>query len=341
MYGFISNNLKVQINKYLENKLINVEYKYTTPIKEIGNIIEEINVDILIVDSTCFFEDQLVTEFCYQLKIIKPQIRPIVICFNNLLITEIAMLGIYDIIDFQKKINLSNELDEILLNPKTLSNLQQYLNIDIIKNKNSLCKIYGAISYSSNCYLSTFVLNYAQYFQDKKICICEFDQDKNGMEHFFKTSNMATITSFNSEKYKFNNCEILFTNIIEQDQLLTLMLNLKSKFEIVICDIGKINFSELQKHIINSCDELLIFKSANIFNDYTTYDELISSYNKEIRTIDYKKLYDSKIIDIESNVIKKYINENLQVDEKEHEIIKDLKTAFNKIKVHIEKNKST
>lgn len=338
MYGFISNNLKIQIRRYLESKLMDVTYQHTEPINEVNTIVDLIDVDTLIIDSTCFYDDQCVIDFCYKLKIKKPKIRIIIISFNAQLITNIAMLGIYDIINYQKKIDLNKELDEILFNPKTLSDLQMYLNTDIIKNKASNCRIIGGLSYEGNSYLTTFLLNYLSIHKGLKVCYCESSNTKTSLVNYFGAQGYATISKFHNEKFNYLGNDIIFcdTNKIKKDQVLTLLLNLKNKYDIVVFDLGSMPQNKGNEEIILNCEELIILKSNNIFNNYQGYEQYNYLCEKTISYIDYKLLYDKNINDLKSDVIDVYLKNNYKIPKEQNLNLKaDVISLFGSIKLNV------
>lgn len=345
MYGYVSNNLKTSLNKYFDQKLINISFKHIEPIEDFENIIAKIKVETLIIDSSCFYDDQVAIDFCYKLKITKPNIRLIVICFNNQLITDIAMLGIYDIINYQKKIDLLSELDQIILTPKNLSDLKQYLNTNIIKNKSSTCKLIGGLSYEANSYLTTFLLNLTLIYHPAKICFVETNNIKHSLVHYFNAMDLATTTKIKDEKYKYNDCDILFYNNEKwkKDHLLSLILNLKTKYDIVVFDMGSFPLCKQTSDLIDNVDELIILKSENIFNNYITFEESIKKVNIPVNEVDYKELYDKNLYGLNSQLITNYINANFKEYKTENKnsskVKEDIKGVVYKIKGHINKRK--
>lgn len=345
MYGYVSNNLKTTINKYFDQKLINISFKHVEPIEEFENIITKIKVETLIIDSSCFYDDQVAIDFCYKLKITKPDIRLIVICFNNQLITDIAMLGIYDIINYQKKLDLIAELDQIILTPKNLSDLKQYLNTNIIKNKNSTCKLIGGLGFESNSYLSTFLLNFTAIYHPGKVCYVETNNIKHSLINYFNALDLATTTKIKDEKYKYNDCDILFYNNEKwkKDHLLSLILNLKTKYDVVIFDMGAFPLCKQTNDLLDNIDELIIMKSDNIFNNYEAYNSVISKMSIPITEIDYKELYDKNIYGLNSQLITNYINNNFKEykleSENTNKVKDDIKSVIYKIKDHLNKRK--
>lgn len=309
MYGVISNNLKNQIDRYLSNKNINVLYTYTKQVKRYQeldmNNLE--NIDTLIVDSSTFYTDKECLESLFYIKKNYSKLRVILISFSNPLLVKAAMIGIYDFIKFEKKINLEYELDSILLNPRTLSDISDILNLNTLiegKKGTTSTKIIALIGCNEKVFQTTLLIALlsSSTINEKVVLVIFYEEDE---EINLFLSNMEEITIDNSfrtnNEFKF---PIIFLNKeTEREDILKLILSCSAEYETIYFDINTKSLSKLEG-------------VSEFVTNYWLFErnDIISDKSKEV-----KKVMDN----IEHNKITKKINVNdIRIRELERDIEK-------------------
>ncbi len=295
MYGYISNNFKLEIEQFLISKNIVITYKLTNSIKKkdvkiITEKIQKEKIITLIVDASCFSQENIGIELLYELRIACKDIRIIFISFSKRQLTDVALLGIYDIILYNKHTNLLEELDIIFLNKKTLSEIKEFLNIKVIVDKNKKVVFNNIIvskSYEHHVGATSFWLAYCNlYASNKKICFVELNGYGSGLKEYFIGEDYATINSIQEDKFQINNFNIIFGSkcLIDEDMILRLLLELSQTYEEIIIDINKEN------------EELLVIVE-NYMTKIYTFDKLVQfALTKEKMDIKLSLQKNSKFI---------------------------------------------
>lgn len=91
--GFVSNNLADQLTRYVNLKSMIINYVYKQPISQINNEYElskiaKVNLELLIIDGSTFYDQATALNFCYQLKINDDNLRIIFISFTKELLSK-------------------------------------------------------------------------------------------------------------------------------------------------------------------------------------------------------------------------------------------------------------
>ncbi|MGL5021124.1 MAG: hypothetical protein ACRC5R_03805 [Mycoplasmatales bacterium] len=279
--GYISNNLSNKISNYFNTKVINISYKCETPIdvKTVDKYVVEItnaNLDTIIIDSTCFYNEQTALEFCYKVKIENKNIRIIFISFTKQLLSEIAMLGIYDIIYFEKNIKIEEKIDNLLIHTNSLSDISEYLNLDNIKVKTKKqdvgtkeSELVVCISLDFKTYQTTTLLELLKNINNNKLtCLIEGPNQINKLCDYFNAYDFATVSDMQKPPYNYEQKDIIFNDLQtwNKTNVLNLLLNVKSKYELAFVDMGYINDlkGEVIKEIIKHASEIIFFDTMSI-----------------------------------------------------------------------------
>lgn len=272
-FGYISNNLSTKINNYLNNKAIEIEYKRQKPIdeKNLDLIIDEViekKLTTLLIDSTCFYTEELALEFSYKIKVNQKNTRIILISFTKKLLSEIAMLGIYDIIYYEKNINLNEKLDRLLLHYNSLKDIDEYLNLEHIKTSVdsgiSNCEIVLFVSLDVKTYMTTCALKYSELIANNyECCYIEGPNNFNKMRNELQVYDFASTVDLNQEKFRYQNVDLIFDDLIswKKEDVLNILLNVKTKYQYAIIDLGcieRIDF-EIYQEILKYTSKLIVF----------------------------------------------------------------------------------
>jgi len=276
-FGYISNNLSSKINNYLNNKAIEIEYKKEKPIDE-KNLLDTISeveseqLTTILIDSTCFYTEELALEFCYKLKVNQRDTRIILISFTKKLLSEVAMLGIYDIIYYEKNIDLCEKLDRLLIHYNSLKDIDEYLNLNHIKSNAesgiSTCEIVVFTSLDYKTYMSTCALKYSEIISEKyETCYIEGPNNFNKLRNEFNVYDLASTTDLNQDKFKYQNFDLIFDDLItwKKEDVLNILLNVKTKYQYAIIDIGCIENldPEIYEEIIKYTSKLVVFDTTS------------------------------------------------------------------------------
>ncbi len=316
MYGIISNNLTCEITNYLIDKNIEIKVNINKPIGSsdldgVKNKLAQINLECVIIDSSSFYQDKLLIDLIYYIKTNHQQTRVILVSFSKSQLTDAATLGIYDIILYTKKINLAYELDDLLLKPKTLSDIKEFLNVQIIqsqKNSNSINNIILSVGLQKLCFATSFWNGYANIMaksSDKKICIVELANKNSELEVLFGGAGYATIDDLTKPIFTTEDYYIVFSNevFITEELLLRLILNLSQNFDEVILDLPS---SELHLYdlLIQNVSKIYMFDRVNIYNDNIDLKRKIKEDPKFVKLINQDDInYKHNI-----NTLDKYYN---------------------------------
>lgn len=279
MYGYISNNLASKINNYLNLKSMTIGFQCAKPIND-KNVTQEIKkiqqseISTLIVDTSCFYNDELALKFLYEIKLNCEDLRIICLSFTKQLLSEIAMIGIYDLVYYNKKILLETEIDELLIRKKKLSDIQEFLSIDTIIKQSRKTepgkvenKIYLALSLDRKIYKTTTIASILQTTSRDNICFVEVN-NVNNLSDQLQARGFNNTEDFSGEYYQVNSNTFIFNNLKEwtKEQTLNILLHLQGKFDCIIFDFGysenlkDIKLQEILKHV----DHILVFDTNSM-----------------------------------------------------------------------------
>jgi hypothetical protein len=325
-FGYISNNLSNKINNYLNNKAIEIEYKKQKPIDEKNLIatideVKKIELTTILIDSTCFYTEELALEFCYKLKVNQPNTRIILISFTKKLLSEIAMLGIYDIIYYEKNIDLSEKLDRLLIHYNSLKDIDEYLNLEHIKSNTdsgiSNCEIILFVSLDQKNYMSTCAMKYTELVaQESETCYIEGPCNFNKLRNEFNIYDLASTSDLNQDKFKFKNYDLIFDDLItwKKEDVLNILLNVKTKYQCAIIDLGCIENlnSEIYQEILKYSSKLIVFDTNSSRRQknprYIELKNKILEYDKELLYVNPKSVEINEETDFDKEFLTKIQN---------------------------------
>ena len=276
MYGYIENNLKKNIEIYLSVKSLEIQYRQEEIIREedIDNVIENIkkcDLKVIILESSSFQSDEIAVKFCYEIRS-KIDIRVIFISFNKELLTKIAMLGVYDLIYHNKNIKLEEKMDSLLIRKNKISDIEEYLNLNIIKNKNNESneRFQSTINIISNLDRKVFSTSIFVELLKRK------NEQKILYIDFFSYNDIRRLKMFEDvEKNEFefgveytigNNIFWKIEKGLDTEGIMKMILALTKRKEIIFIDISDcdiINDKKL-KILKNSSGKIYFFETESI-----------------------------------------------------------------------------
>ncbi len=305
MFGVVSSNLEQTISDYLVSKNIEVKLNITKPVQKqnIDEIITRASeLETIIIDTTSFYDDQILMEVIFKLKVEYSDLRIILISFSKRQLTDAAILGVYDIIYYKKTTNLFEELDELILNPKTLKDIKEFLNLQIIqtqKQNSSFNNIILSVSFNSHVYATSFWLNYANHFsEEKRICIVEVDSQKSDLTNLFKPSEKAQVNNLSLPIFNYNNFGIIFSNktLATEEDILKLILTVSQNYDEVILQLSH-NSLEAIEFLLGQSSKIYSFDRVSLYDDLTDIKEKIYAHHNYISEIQVKTKKEPKHIE--------------------------------------------
>jgi len=288
MYGFISSNLEEKIFSYLKYKSLEVKYKKVNITKKenLNSMLEQIkkdNIKILIIDSSNFEDEKVAIDLVYNLKV-STDVRIIFISFEKELLTKLAMIGIYDLIYYNKNINFTSELDDVLIKEKKLSDINHILNLEKLyfetEEKEEVTILFNALDRKVN--LTTLLLQIISSKKVERLTYVDFKRHNN-------INLQENFTEWDKKEYDFGTVlledkkEIIICNEkMDKEKILELMLYLSSKRNPIIIDASDYHLEKFEgiNVMMKSVDKIyLVDTKSDIRKQTSEYKEAIVKLN--------------------------------------------------------------
>ncbi len=351
MFGLICNNLTIELENFIIQKGQGLLFKNDKLldkdnfIKTIEQILD-LKVENLILETTSFNDDSQVLEFIYQFKMSNNSINLIVISLSPNINKQLAILGVYNIIDYKKGIELKKEINQLLIKPNTLADISQYINLNNLDlnvsegkenyHSNGLVTI---LSLDDKCFTTFFSLNFSNFLKKS-------NHKSIYIESPFKNSELIDYYKCSQVNYETNyieqiNQEIIFSqhqNIpTTENDILALLLRVSSFEQHAILNIGNILYSDhkLIDLIIESTHFLIIIDSDSEITkqqqNYIYFKDKLIQYSQNKIFLNKSEIYVDEINKQTKNLILINNNNNL-IQKVEDIIINDLKLISDKNK---------
>lgn len=340
MYGYISNNINQKIESYLKNKNILIDVTINEQIKNelvFDKLISDFeNLNFIIVDSSSFYSDEIAINCLYKLKSKYLDIRIILISFSKNLLTKAAMIGIYDIIKFDKMTNLDLDLDHLILTPNTLVDIQEYLNPFVISDKKNATIGRNNIMVLSNnkiTYQTSTLISLLKTMTSDCHPLLVSVVDSKILSKFSELIISCELTKM--PIIKQDNYDILLIdNKVGLEEILRVFVSYDKLYDMIIFDIGYENIN-LYNHLETYIDFIWIFERNDLYRDFDIIKNLEIEQVKIKKVINSKQIYvHEKFSDIEQlaslNVenLENYFKEFYKMENNKY-----LKKVFNKINI--------
>ncbi|MFV0246789.1 MAG: hypothetical protein ACK5HS_02510 [Mycoplasmatales bacterium] len=326
MIGLIANNLFNQAKEHLLSKSLIISYENNNLLKDF-EIQELENIETLIVDASSFNDENCLLDFLYQFKVTFNK-KVIVITYNTLINSKIVPLGIYNIIEYQKGIDLTEKIDNYLIKDNELKDVSDYLKLDHLKENDTSYSYDNnvlVLSLNNRVYATTYCLNIQHRSEDNLLyvgikhngLIKKFGLSKNNnlysneKDYYFLEPNLTSDEVTSNFMYIFNNfsniiCDFKYTKDIPLSSLLpyfSKVIIIKSNDLFEEKDLEPIinELKSLQKEYVVHFDTDLYIKSiqSHIIDDSKYTKLLVGNFGKdksnngaELITQNLRKAYD-------------------------------------------------
>lgn len=350
MYGIIANNLSTVLCDYVYNRggvctYQSIELIAKNDFDSIIASLQNSTVNRLIIDTSAFNDNYEAVEFMYNLKLQPIEFNIYVISFNQEINRQIAILGIYNILEYTKNLDIPSKLEQLEFEPNTLASISDYINLNNL-NANEKSDDYrpdtGPLiviaGLDSKCYTTTLALNIVNYLNKSNNAsfYVENPFKKSQLQSYFKLS----LESFVKQKIINTDVEVVINSKqhAEENEILSLLLYVTNEHAIPIIDLGNLLEikSEYLNLILNNSTHLIVIDTDSEVTktqlDYFEKNELIQTIPIKRKVINKCNLFVDDFLTKNSNLI---INDQCSM----YNTIETIFQENFKIVTHVEKER--
>lgn len=244
---------------------------------------------------------------------------------------------------YQKNFNLTAKLNQLLLTKQSLSDISEYLNLEVIRNhkqQKSTKKWILAVNLDNKVYATTFLINFLKMMDPKESkLLIEGNNINYSMIDYFNAFDYAKVDDLKREYFIEQEIRILFNQRDKWDKelVLKLLLNLNEKYDINVIDYGKFELNDnIFIQLLEYVEELMIFNSDSLLfktsQDYQQKLKYLESLviskriinQDQIRQDSLNKLYHLGLQDKIKKIIPNYFKNDIDETHPTWALIKEI-----------------